>query len=262
VAEIILPLGAAYAISLGVVALAIFILVRKFLGLTTREAGAAIFTATCGNAIFLGIPIALAVPAWTPNFLILVLYEGTLCFALGTALMTWPEGDDAAGRSSWSTIFSNVRGALGRSLKNPIVVGTLAGVAAGALQLEPPAPLAAFLSFLGRVAGPIGLFILGLSTADLILQRRAGHGRAIAILMPFKLLIFPALTGNLTWLFTQDPATTATATLFTGLPPAVASIVLSTVYRQWISGVAAFVASTTVVGLLTLAGYLFVVLPR
>jgi hypothetical protein len=41
----------------------------------------------------------------------------------------------------------------------------------------------------------------------------------------------------------------------------VASVVLSQVYRQWISGVAGLVAAGTIIGLVTLAGFLVVALP-
>ena len=75
---------------------------RRLLGLSIREAGAGVFATVCGNAVFLGLPIALAVGSWGPPFLILMLFEGLFVFAIGTALMTWPEHGEASPRGASS----------------------------------------------------------------------------------------------------------------------------------------------------------------
>lgn len=259
--EVIAGLGLAYVASLAAVSGLTFFVARRFLGLSVREAGAAVFASTCGNAIFLGLPIALSVPQWTTPFLILTLFEGTLCFAIGTALMTWPEnGSDARGQGL-RTIVGTARHAAGRALASPIVIGTLLGVAAAVADPPMPEPLSAFFGFMGRIAGPLGLFVLGVTAADLMIQRRITTLRPLYALLPVKLALFPALTGVLAWRLTADPGATAAAVLFTGLPPAVASIVLSSVYGQWTGGVATVVTGGSAIGLLTLAGFLVVALP-
>ncbi|GGY47676.1 AEC family transporter [Parvularcula lutaonensis] len=258
--EILVGLGAGYLLSLAAASTAAFLIARAFLGLTIREAGAAVFSATCGNAIFLGIPIAASVEGWASPFLILVLFEGTVVFAIGSALMTWPE-EDGEGPSSLENVLRTIRAAVVRALKSPIVLGTLGGLVAQVTHLPLPEPVSGFLAFMARTAGPVGLFVLGLSAADLLLSRKVGELKGAALLLPIKLLAFPALTAALVWLFTSDPTATAVAALFTGLPPAVASIVLSSVYRQWIAGVSGVVSIGTVLGLCTLAIYLFLVIP-
>jgi predicted permease len=261
-ADVFLGVVTAYLVALAVASSSAFVIARRLVGLSVREAGAAVFSVTCGNAIFLGIPIALSVPAWAPTFLLLVLFEGTFVFAIGTALMTWPEGEDAAEGSSLGTILRTLREALMRSLSNPIVVGTLLGLVAGQLPFAFPEPAEALFAFMARVAGPLGLFILGVSVMNLLEERGIGDARPLSLLLPIKLLLFPALTGVLTFQLTGGAeGPTAAAILFTGLPPAVASVVLSQVYRQWISGVAGLVAAGTIIGLVTLAGFLVVALP-
>lgn len=258
--DIFLGLAAGYLISLSVASTVVFFIARRLLKLTIREAGAAVFASTCGNAIFLGIPIATAVPGWAAPFLILVLFEGTVVFAIGTALMTWPEGEDD-GASGLATIVTTVRQAVVRAFRSPIVLGTLGGIIAAQLHFDPPEPIADLLAFMARTAGPVGLFVLGLSAMDLVLQRKVNELKGAGFLLPVKLLAFPAMSGALVWTFTGNTAATAVAILFCGLPPAVASIVLSSVYRQWIGGVSAVVTVGTVAGLFTLALYLFVALP-
>jgi predicted permease len=115
---------------------------------------------------------------------------------------------------------------------------------------------------MARTAGPLGLFVLGLSAADLLLSGKAGELKGAAVLLPFKLLLFPALTAALVFLFTGDPTATSVAALFTGLPPAVASIVLASVYRQWIGGTAGVVTVGTILGLASLTLYLNFIIPR
>ena len=259
--EIFLGLAAGYLVSLAVISALVFFISRTILGLTIREAGAAIFCATCGNAIFLGIPIAAAVDGWASPFLILVLFEGSVVFAIGAALMTWPEEEEEGGPSSLSNIIRTIRQAIIRAMKSPIVIGTLAGLAAQLLELEFPEPVGRFFGFFAATAGPVGLFVLGLNSTDLLLSRKFGDLRGAAFLLPVKLLLFPGLTAALVWWWTGDSTATAVAALFTGLPPAVASIVLASVYRQWIAGVSGVVALGTIAGLVTLTAYLFVALP-
>jgi predicted permease len=257
--EIILGLAGGYVLSLTIIAGTVFALARSALRLTIREAGAAVFCTTCGNAIFLGIPIAASIEGWASPFLILVLFEGTLVFAIGTALMTWP--DETADAGGLQAIASAIGQAALRSMTNPIVIGTLLGLAASVSQLQLPPPVDGFLAFTARTAGPLGLFVLGVSAADLLLSGKAGELRSAALLLPFKLALFPALTAGLVFLFTRDATATSVAALFTGLPPAVASIVLASVYRQWVGGTAGIVTAGTIIGLLTLTIYLIFILP-
>lgn len=259
--DIFFGLAAGYGIALALASLAAFVIARGPLGLTVREAGAAVFATTCGNAIFLGIPIAAAVDGWAAPFLILVLMEGTLVFALGTALMTWPEPNSTVDETGGGAIFRSVRTALLRALKNPILIATLLGLVAGNVDLAIPEPVAGFFGFMGKTAGPVGLFVLGVTAANLVLDRQITELKGALWLLPIKLLFFPAATAGLVWVFTHDPAATSVAALFTGLPPAVASIVLSNVYKQWVGGVSGVVTIGSLVGLASLAIYLAVVVP-
>ena len=248
---------AGYLIAMLLVAGLTLLACRRMLGLSTNEAGAAVFGTVCGNAVFLGLPIALAVGAWAPPFLILMLCEGLFVFAIGAALMTWPA--PGAPRPRGGTLGLGAMAGL-KAARNPIVLATLAGLVLAITQARLPGPLAGFLDHFGGIAGPAGLFVLGLYLALLPRGEARAFGRPLAVLLPIKLVVFPALTGTLVWLLTRDATFTATAILFTGLPPAVASVVQAAHYRAWETGTAALVGSGTLLGLVTVSvGLLFLI---
>ena len=259
------PPGPAYAGLIGgyllamlsVAALTLFVC-RRLLGLGTNDAGAAVFATVCGNAVFLGLPIALAVGAWAPPFLILMLCEGVFVFAIGAALMTWPA--PGAPRPPGGALGLGARAGL-KAGRNPIVLATLAGLVLAVTGLVFPSPVSGFLDHFGAIAGPAGLFVLGLYLALLPRGGTRAFARPLALLLPIKLVLFPALAGSLVWLLTRDGTFTATAILFTGLPPAVASVVQAAHYRAWETGTAALVGSGTLLGLVSVSLGLLVLIP-
>lgn len=232
-----------------------FVLARNVLGLGIHDAGAAVFATVCGNAVFLGLPIALAVGSWGPPFLILMLFEGLFVFAIGTALMTWPEDHGAPGGFLGTAAMAGVRAA-----RNPIVLATIAGFGLAITGVSFPASVDGFLDLFGGIAGPMGLFVLGLYVAILPRAGVRPDPRALAILLPVKLAVFPALAGGLVWAMTRDGVFTRAVILFCAMPPAVASIVQSAHYRAYEGGTAALVAAGTLAGLASVSALLLVLL--
>jgi predicted permease len=252
-----LGLIAGYLAAMAATAALALLICRRALGLSVQEAGAAVFACVCGNAVFLGLPIALSVEGWGPPFLILMLFEGLFVFALGTLLMTWPEAG-AAPPPGGTAGFAAMAGY--RAARNPIFIATLTGLLLAALEVELPSAIGGFLDLFGGIAGPAGLFVLGLYLAILPREQAGLDPKALAALLPVKLLAFPVLAGGLAWAFTGDPTLTAVALLFTALPPAVASVVQSAHYGRYEAGTAALVASGTVVGLGTTTALLVLLL--
>lgn len=235
---------AGYLIAFAATAVAAFWVTRVWRKRTIRESGATVFATTCGNAVFLGLPIALAVPGWGPPFLILMLFEGILVFAVGSALMTWPEDDGGQAK-----ILNALVDAIVRALKNPIVLATLIGLTLALLDVTLPGWIGGPLDLFGGIASPMGLFVLGLYLT--ILPRTEGRIPTTLLtgLLPLKLVIFPAMAGGLTYLFTRDVILSSTATFFTGMPPAIASIVLASNYQEAEEEVAAIVGIGSLIGL-------------
>lgn len=220
---------------------------RAFFQLSGPEAGAHGFSSTLGNAVFLGLPIALNIDGWARPFIVLMLIEGTLVIALGAALMTKHSG--------------NVVSYLSGPAKNPLVVAMAAGFVYSAIGLPFEGPAQTFFDYLGRAAGPTALFSLGhfLAThAFPPLRSVAGRISLIAIvklgLLPAIALAVAALTG------VDDPAYLGPLALFSLVPSGVGTFVMASQYRVYQTEAAAAVSLTTILSILTISAVLIVFL--
>ncbi|HBS32664.1 MAG TPA: hypothetical protein DEA40_13135, partial [Parvularcula sp.] len=79
------------ALSYGVTAVAVmglaYALARRMFNLDPQDAGAHAFASVLGNAVFLGLPIALGVEGWARPFVTLMLVEGIVIISVGAVLM-------------------------------------------------------------------------------------------------------------------------------------------------------------------------------
>ncbi|MGV6820106.1 MAG: AEC family transporter [Parvularcula sp.] len=245
-----------YGIALAIVSSLLFVLIRRFTDATIRQTGAVIFASICGNAVFLGLPIAIAIPGWGVPFLMLMVCEGLLTFAIGTTLMTWPEDHETQSAPKLTSVAGT---SLHRVTRNPIIVGHLSGTVLAFAGVRLPDIVGNSLDLVGGIASPFGLIVLGLYLALLIGEQERLPMRELLISLPIKLVLFPILAAGLTWVMTGDSRFSAVAALFTGMPPAVASMVLAATYGQYERRVAAIVSVGTTIGLLTLVGFLSLV---
>ncbi len=225
---------------------------QKLLGLGVRDSGAHAFVSTCGNAVFLGLPIALQVEGWGQPFLMLMILEGIFVFGIATTLMQWDSDQKGAGGPLLRLLFG-----IGRSIttpfKNPVVIASLVGVVIAYTGFEFPMPMQTFFDLFGRTAGPTGLFVLGLYIATLPraeVQTMLPNIGAVSVL---KLLAFPALTAVCVHTFTDgDMVLTGAAVLFTAMPPAIAAIVQASHYQLYEKQTAAAVSVGSMLSLVTL----------
>ncbi|ADM09126.1 hypothetical protein PB2503_05257 [Parvularcula bermudensis HTCC2503] len=236
------------------VALAAFLFARAK-GYDVRRAGALTFSAVCGNSIFLGLPIALSVPSWGSPYLLLLVCEGVVAYGLGTILLSWPPG------VSGGPSFALISGALLRALKNPLIGVTIGGFFLLAIGAVPPPILVAPFGFVGAIAAPLGLIVLGLYLIILIRRRITLPLDAAIVFVSLKLGVFPAISASVVWLLTSEAALTQATALFTGLPPAVSTLIYAATYGAGEEEAAALLAFSTLTGLITLTAFLGVVLP-
>ncbi|MEM9988556.1 MAG: AEC family transporter [Pseudomonadota bacterium] len=252
-------LAAGYLIALATTASFAFWIARRFCHLSIRESGAAVFTTICGNAVFLGLPIALAIPGWGRAFLMLMVLEALFVFAIGAVLMTWPEAQEVEDKKK--TDFLKIRGtvfnAMIRVARNPIIIAAFLGGLLVLFDLQLPPLVAEPLALFGGIASPLGLFVLGLYLVILPRAQEKMPWRLLISLLPLKLIFFPLLAAGLTYSFTGSATLTATIAFFTCLPPAVSSVVLAATYGTLERRTAAMVAVGSVVGLTTSTAYLF-----
>ncbi len=136
------------------------------------------------------------------------------------------------------------------------------GVAAAALDFDPPAPLERLIATLAGAAAPCALFALGVTVALRPLKRVPGE---LPALIGIKLVAHPAIAlALLNVMGDFDPIWTGTGVLMASLPPAATIYVLAVQYRTYVLrgssaillGTAASVVTVTIVLYLVTHGLL------
>lgn len=233
----------AYAVTAGIVLAVAYSLSKALFNLSGPEAGAHAFASVFGNAVFLGLPIALSVDGWARPFVILMLVEGTVVIALGAALMA-PGG----GKISEQLL---------RPLRNPLVVAAALGMGVSAIGATLPGPILAFFEILGRAAGPTALFSLGLFLATHQFPSMASVIGKIGLIAIGKLVAMPAIALLFAGIFgVSDPNALGALALFTFVPTAVGAFIMASQYGRYTSEIAAAVALTTIFSVATISAVL------
>jgi hypothetical protein len=240
---------ALFALAFGAPALlvmaAAYALGRALLKLPEAEAGVHALASSFGNAVFLGLPIALSVEGWARPFVILMLVEGVVIIGLGAALI------DRRGAGFVSFLV--------RPLKNPLVVAAIAGFAFASLGGVLPEPLRRTVDILGRAAGGTALFSLGLFFETRSLPKISEVAPNVAMIALLKMVALPALTlGALHVAGIVDTAHLGAAMLFTATPVAVGSFVMASQYKAYERECAAAIAATTALSVLSISAVLVV----
>jgi len=245
-------LAMVYGLSVALIMTLAYVIGRRLFTLAPAAAGAHALASSFGNAVFLGLPIALVIPGWAEHFVILMLVEGVGVIAAGAALMDPPDGE--SGRL--------VR-YLRAPFRNPIVVGMLAGLATSvvlrATGLALPGPVDVFVDLLGRAAGPTALFSLGLFLATTPAPRPGEVAGRIAAIFSLKMIALPALMAiGLAAAGLNDPALKGAALLFVVTPSAVGAFVMASQREVYVRETAAAIAVTTAISVLTISAVLAV----
>ena len=231
-----------------------YVLARTVFSLAAEEAGAHAFASTIGNAVFIGLPVAIGV-GWARPFVTLMLVEGILVIGVGAALMApRPKQDDGIDRGR---PIDQAAKFLKRPLSNPLVVAALAGFLFASAGFVLPAPVRAFFELVGRAAGPVALFSLGLFFAT---RRVPAIGKTIgksATITLVKMAVLPALAlAFLAALGGADPAYRGALALFTVVPTAAVAYVMATQYGRYVDETAAAIALTTALSVASISAVL------
>lgn len=244
-----LIIAVAYAIAAVACMAGAYVLAQMLFPVSKEEAGAHALASVFGNAVFLGLPLALSIEGWARPFVSLMLIEGTLVIALGAALM--------APRQTGGNIFSQAFGYLSGPLKNPLIIGLVAGFLYSALGFSFSGPAATFFSLLGRAAGPVALFSLGLFLATHSFPAFKAVAGRVSLVAFVKLALMPAIAlGAAMLMGLDDPAYWGALALFVFVPSAVGSFVMASQYKVYMSETAAAVSFTTILSVLTVSAVL------
>jgi predicted permease len=235
------------------VILSAYFIARRFFAMSPPVAGAHAFASTIGNAVFLGLPIALSIDDWGRPFVVLMLVEGIVVIGIGAALMAAPaDGGTRRGLAGAGEFIL-------RPLKNPLVVGALAGFVSASAGIAYPQPVLAIFEILGRAAGPTALFSLGLFLATHPMPPLKATAGRIAAIAFVKMAVLPALAFSLLALLgVADPAYRGAMALFTVTPTAIGAFVMSSQYGHYVSETVAAIAVTTALSVLSVSAVLVV----
>lgn len=238
----------AYAIASFSALFGAYALARIVFRLKEQDAGAHAFASTLGNAVFLGLPIALSVEGWARPFITLMLIEGTLMIAVATAMI--------APRRTEGSVMSRAFNYFIGPARNPLVIGMALGFVYSASGLSFSGPVETFFSLIGRAAGPAALFSMGLFLASQKLDAfRPVAGRVSAIAL-VKLAALPAIALGIARFQGVEAPYLGALALFVLVPTGVGAFVMASQYGVYTRQTAAAVSFTTLISVLTISAVL------
>jgi len=222
-----------------------------------RYLGMSVLNATFGNVGYMGVPFNLvafgergmAVVALT--IVLTLTITIVLSVTLGLALL---EGSPStAGRERRRLRNVIVSGFLG----NPILLSIALGIVSSFLAVSLPSPVRKFLELLGDTAGPVALFAIGSFLEGARVPR---EWSVIGMLAGAKLIGLPLLTILWFHWLPVERVSFAIAVLQSGMPVAATNFIFAQQYGVAIELTAAVTLVSTVLSLLTLSVFLFLLL--
>jgi hypothetical protein len=213
---------AAFAIGIAVPFAIAFVLARRR---KCRVGQASIEGLDAGyaNVGFMGIPLCLLVfgDSSMPAAVIATLFTACLLFAFAIIMI---EADVQRA----SSVGRTVRNLLLSLARNPLVLGSAAGLIIGMKGWPLPAPVDQFAAVLGGAASPVALVCVGLFLAH---ERMAPEVSPVAVLVLLKLIGQPAVTAVLVFYVFHMPAVWShSAVLLSALPIGSGPFVLANLY--------------------------------
>lgn len=145
------------------------------------------------------------------------------------------------------------RGLLRELLHNPLIIGTVSGLAANLIGLQLPQAIALGLGRLGQASLALGLICVG---AALSLAGGATHQVLLGYFSAIKLLLFPAAALTISMALGLPQEQASIAMVFAALPTATSAYVLAT--RMGFDGapVSFLITAQTLAAMLTLPAWL------
>ncbi len=142
----------------------------------------------------------------------------------------------------------NSSGVIRQLIKNPILIGIVAGVLASAMNLPVPDMLKQTGSYLTGMTLPLALICIG---ATLDFSSLLSHGRSIALAVVFKLIISPVLLVGLGLAFGLGGTQLGVLFFMAASPTATASYIMARQMTSHGALAAEIVAVTTALGVVS-----------
>ncbi|HEY8383556.1 MAG TPA: AEC family transporter [Microvirga sp.] len=204
------------------------------------------------NIGYMGPPLILSAigPAASAPVVLIFVFDNLLLFSLVPLLMA------VAGVEKRSFL-ATVGDIVWKVVTHPFNVATAAGVLASYLHLELPLPAMKMVDWLSGAAAPCALFLLGVTVALRPMGKMPGEVPALVFI---KLILHPLLVWIVLSAIGDFGATwTYAAVVMAALPPALNIFVISTQYNVGVERASACVLLGTLVSMVTLTGFLFVI---
>ncbi|MEL6748160.1 MAG: AEC family transporter [Pseudomonadota bacterium] len=215
---------------------------------TPREAAAISMAGVFGNTVMLGIPICVAhygERALGPLAVLVAIHAPLLWIAasvqIAGARPDTPLVEDAP--STGQSRFALLRSAAVDLVRNPILIGIVAGAVWRQTGLGIPATLDTFIGLLGQAGIPGALTALGLSLARYEL---GGQRPTLVAIIVAKLLILPLLAyGLCTYVLSLDPLSTGVVVILSACPTGANAFLFASRYDTAVASVSSSVALGT-----------------
>jgi malonate transporter len=222
---------------------------------TRGDMGQAVMQGTAGsysNIGYMGPPLILAAlgPDASAPVVLIFVFDNMLLFSLIPFLMGVAGVEQ---RSHWAT----ARDVAWKVVSHPFNVATALGVAAAYSHTTLPSFADKMVTWLSNAAAPCALFLLGVTVALRPMGKLPGE---VPVLLLIKLVLHPLLVWVLlSALGDFNPLWVYAAVTMAALPPALNIFVISTQYHVGIERAAACILVGTLVSMVTLTGFLWLI---
>jgi malonate transporter len=221
----------------------------------TRDMPQAVMQGVAGsysNIGYMGPPLILSAlgPAASAPVVLIFVFDNLLLFSLIPLLMAIAGVEK---RSLPATIGDIVV----KVVTHPFNIATAVGVLASYTQVQLPSALDKIVNWLSGAAAPCALFLLGVTVALRPFGRIPGEVPALVLI---KLVVHPLLIwALLSAMGDFGPTWTYAAVVMAALPPALNIFVISTQYNVGVERASACVLIGTIVSMVTLTAFLYVI---
>jgi hypothetical protein len=248
------PLEQTVALEVILVLMGVTVLVAVLVYLGTRPMDPArrgVFTqgTTRANMVFVGLPVI--VNAFGESVLgpaaVVIGFMVLASSLISVVVLVLPYQDPSSRTVRWWV------GTALKILQNPLVIGSLAGIACSALHLVLPQPIDRALELLGSLAMPLALLSLG---ADLNLVQLRSELMSTILVGMVKLVLLPGLVYLCLQHLGYAGPELGYPVLLAATPTAVVSVVMAQEMRGDPRLAGAIVVGTTLYSMATISGWL------
>ena len=224
--------------------LLMLLLARKIFATPLKTASLQATSASYGNVGYMGLPLAVAFfgpEAAVPAALV-------FCFDCAVEFVLTPvvAGLDRSANNR-QTLFWKITKDL---CSHPFIIATTLGIVASAMSYAPEGGIKSILDMLGRAAGPVALFAMGVTVG---LRGKPELGRELPVLVLIKLVLQPLLAFFAISVFVEaDRAWLDVAVMMAALPTATNAFIMARQNNTYVQGASSAVIATTALSVLTI----------